>query len=95
MAKISLSTSLGGYELAVMYTRGSPLGPALGVLRRVNAACLVFVLIFLLQIRAALFMCLQRDPGVRVSSLNLWKFMAASADTNSGGVGRIGVSVAQ
>ena len=92
---MGLSTSLGGHELAVMYPRGSPLGPALGILRRVNASCLVLVLIFLLQIRAALFMCLQRDPGVRVSSLNLWKFMAASADTRSGGVGPTGMSVAQ
>eukprot|EP00752_Nemacystus_decipiens_P002026 g1941.t1 len=35
------------------------------------------------KIKAALFMCLQRDPGVRVSSLNLWKFMAASGDSSS------------
>ena len=34
------------------------------------------------QIKAAMFMCLQRDPGVRVSSLNLWKFMAASGDSS-------------
>lgn len=30
------------------------------------------------QIKTALFMCLQRDPGVRVSSLDLWKFMSST-----------------
>eukprot|EP00903_Cladosiphon_okamuranus_P020324 g18647.t1 len=34
------------------------------------------------KIKAAMSMCLQRDPGVRVSSLNLWKFMAASGDSS-------------
>lgn len=35
------------------------------------------------QIKTALFMCLQRDPGVRVSALDLWKFMAATGDSSN------------
>ncbi|CAM9362061.1 unnamed protein product, partial [Scytosiphon promiscuus] len=32
------------------------------------------------KIKTALFMCLQRDPCVRVSSLALWRFLAANGD---------------
>ncbi|CAM9461013.1 unnamed protein product [Pylaiella littoralis] len=34
-------------------------------------------------IKSALFMCLQRNPVVRVSSLDLWKFMAATRDSGT------------
>lgn len=40
--------------------------------------CLLY---FYIQIKGALFMCLQRDPRARVSSLNLWKFMVATGDS--------------
>ncbi|CAM9350037.1 unnamed protein product [Ectocarpus fasciculatus] len=33
------------------------------------------------KIKTALFMCLQRDPTVRVTSADLWKFMATSGDS--------------
>ncbi|CAM9605383.1 unnamed protein product [Ectocarpus sp. 13 AM-2016] len=32
------------------------------------------------KVKTALFMCLQRDPTVRVTSTDLWKFMATSGD---------------
>ncbi|CAM9326541.1 unnamed protein product, partial [Ectocarpus sp. 12 AP-2014] len=33
------------------------------------------------KVKNALFMCLQRDPTVRVTSTDLWKFMATSGDS--------------
>ncbi|CBJ27288.1 Serine/threonine-protein kinase Nek3 (NimA-related protein kinase 3) [Ectocarpus siliculosus] len=33
------------------------------------------------KVKAVLFMCLQRDPTVRVTSTDLWKFMATSGDS--------------
>ncbi|CAB1111168.1 unnamed protein product [Ectocarpus sp. CCAP 1310/34] len=33
------------------------------------------------KVKTALFMCLQRDPTVRVTSADLWKFMATSGDS--------------